>query len=107
MILVIALRQTKRYCTLTTLVLCAVVLLCIIAACTQTSQTSQTLTLVASASSAEPTPSIPTTLESELVSMATKAKKPGDALVRIITAPNSPAIERDLTSIFRGADVLA
>ncbi|MBF6228930.1 OmpA family protein [Nocardia abscessus] len=60
--------------------------------------------LVAPATSAEPLPTLPKSLEAELVSYAEQAKHPGDAVVRIVSSVDGPVIERDLTPL-RGKDV--
>ncbi|MBF6298974.1 OmpA family protein [Nocardia amamiensis] len=74
-------------------------------ACTpDTTAASAPIVIVAPSTSAEPQPSIPKPLEAELVSYASSAKKPGDAVVRIVSSVNGPVIGRDLTPL-RGKDV--
>ena len=60
--------------------------------------------LVSPSTSAEPLPTIPISLETELVAYAKASKKPGHALVRIVSSVGRPAIERDLTPL-RGKEV--
>ena len=60
--------------------------------------------LVATASSAEQLPQLPTSVEAQLVADASKAKKPGDAMVHIIASADGPVISRDLTPL-RGKDI--
>ncbi|MFD3431258.1 OmpA family protein [Nocardia fluminea] len=55
--------------------------------------------LVSPSTSAEPLPTIPISLETELVAYAKASKKPGHALVRIVGSVGRPAIERDLTPL--------
>ncbi|MGW5922328.1 OmpA family protein [Nocardia fluminea] len=62
------------------------------------------IVLVATSTSAEPLPTIPISLETELVAYAKASKKPGHALVRIVSSVGRPAIERDLTPL-RGEEV--
>ncbi|WP_433578549.1 OmpA family protein [Nocardia brasiliensis] len=60
--------------------------------------------IVAPATSAEPLPPINKALEAELVSHANRAKKPGDAIVHIVSSVGSPPLTRDLAPM-RGKDV--
>ncbi|MGW5376454.1 hypothetical protein ACWESM_13495 [Nocardia sp. NPDC003999] len=55
--------------------------------------------LVVPATSAEPLPTIPKSVEAELISYANQAKHPGDAIVRIVSLADGPVIERDLTPL--------
>ncbi|WP_063049957.1 OmpA family protein [Nocardia arthritidis] len=76
----------------------------ITACASDTTPVSTPVVIVAPSTSAEPLPTIPKPLESELVPYAEQAKNPGDALVRIVTSVDGPVIERDLTPL-RGKDV--
>ncbi|MEV0710396.1 OmpA family protein [Nocardia aurea] len=60
--------------------------------------------LVSPSTSAEPLPTIPISLETELVAYAKTSKKPGHAIVRIVSSGGRPAVERDLTPL-RGKEV--
>ncbi|WP_169814215.1 OmpA family protein [Nocardia mexicana] len=62
------------------------------------------MVIVGPATSAEPLPTIPKALESELVSFAEQAKRAGDAMVHIVGTAGGLGIERDLTPL-RGKDV--
>ncbi|MFF0527796.1 OmpA family protein [Nocardia amikacinitolerans] len=73
-------------------------------ACGSTESLPTPIVIVAPSTSAEPLPTIPKPLEAELVSYAEQAKKPGDAIVHIVSSVGSPPVTRDLTPL-RGKDV--
>ncbi|MFB8276934.1 OmpA family protein [Nocardia colli] len=56
------------------------------------------ITLLTTATSAEPRPTLPDSLTTDLVNVATQSKKPGDATVRLITSPDE-AVTKDLTPL--------
>ncbi|WP_280351496.1 OmpA family protein [Nocardia abscessus] len=75
-----------------------------LSACTADHSSHPSITLVVTATSAEPRPSLPNSIRAELISLAKQSKKPGQATVRIITSADGPIIERDLTPM-RGEQV--
>ncbi|WP_433598733.1 OmpA family protein [Nocardia sp. CA-135953] len=99
-------RNYRLNCHITGLIVSAAVLAASfgLTACTPTISAPAPVVIVAPSTSAEPQPSIPKPLEAELASYASSAKKPGDALVHIVSSADSPVIGRDLTAL-RGKDV--
>lgn len=57
------------------------------------------ITVVATATSAEPRVALPDSVRQDIATMAKASKKPGGAMVRLVTSATGPPIERDVTPI--------
>ncbi len=63
------------------------------------------VTLIITGSSAEPVPSLPDSVRSVLTDHAHQAKKPGDAVVQLISSASGPIVSKDLTPLRGNGDV--
>ncbi|WP_179377854.1 OmpA family protein [Rhodococcus sp. ACS1] len=87
---------TRRHCVVLAFVILGVGIL---SACAPVRAVPRTVTLIATATTAEPRPSLPDSLRTDLMRLAKSSKKAGQATVRLITSPDAPVIERDLTPL--------
>ncbi|RBO88486.1 OmpA family protein [Nocardia puris] len=77
----------------------ALAALCITSCAPSESPSTTAVTIVATATAAEPRPSLPDSLASGLVAMAKRAKRPGDATVHVVMSATGEVVTHDLTPL--------